>query len=953
MASDSQPPVETDVAHCTDVERFLRIIHPDGVFEVRVIDCPDRKGGSFTSTVSGYFNDPSLAANAIGQVEAVEPPAVYVSVNPVADALLARANNRIIHRSKKTTSKGDVKRRRWLFIDVDAIREDGATGISSTDDELAAAMALSETLLGAMRAEGWPEPMRGMSGNGAYLFWRIDLPNDDAAESLIKRVLTAMADRFNTAGAEVDLSPFDANRICKVLGTVARKGDPIVGIPGLVDRPHRRSWFVDPGGELAPVTIDQLTAVAESIEDPEPAKSVKPSTVTHVRDWDADRWLRDHNVPVGEAMAYQGGRKWLFTDLPKCCEAHGHGFDGSSCIIERADGMMGASCRHNHCDWGWKELRRAYEPDAYSHEDVDLSAFLNGSSTNEPSGSSTNEPSNDGDDADAKVETGPAADDPWEDPLALPDPLLPVMAYESDLLPPAIGAAVDDIADRMQCPPDFPAASMLVALAAVIGCRIGIRPKRHDDWLVVPNLWGCVVGRPSLKKSPAIGHAERRVRAIEARERERLSTEVESFEVDQVLAEVSVKTIKSDIAKAIKAGDLDDARRLAMELKMAEELSPPIPRRIITTDSTIEKLGDMLNKYPFGMLLWVDELIGWMRGLDRPDMAGVRQQFLTLWNGQGRLNIDRLGRGETVVENPCLSVFGCATPGGIADYVAAALRGGRGDDGLIQRLQVLVWPDSPKAYRRVDRRPNSSARDGLVRVFEELADLEPSGFAQRDQFDEGGGLPWLRFDADGQAVFDAWDESVQNRIRSGEMPESFESHLSKYASMVPSIALVIHLVSGSRGPVSGSAARVAVRWANYLESHAARLYSIAVAPDRQMALPMLKRLVAWPSDKPIRARAIAKQNWSGLGEVEVVNSVLDLLIDLGWVRPLPIKPVNGRPTTDYVVHPRAADFLKTHQNGAPKTGETPGGGSFGGFAGSILEGSKQKNAPAERFKGVI
>ena len=57
----------------------------------------------------------------------------------------------------------------------------------------------------------------------------------------------------------------------------------------------------------------------------------------------------------------------------------------------------------------------------------------------------------------------------------------------------------------------------------------------------------------------------------------------------------------------------------------------------------------MLNLHRSGMLLWVDELVGWMRSLDRDDKAGVRQQFLTLWNGQGRLNIDRIGRGETVV----------------------------------------------------------------------------------------------------------------------------------------------------------------------------------------------------------------------------------------------------------------------------------------------------------------
>jgi hypothetical protein len=229
MASETQTPIKSTVAHCVDVERFLRVIQPDGVYEIRVINCPDRPGGSFLSTASGYFSDPVLAAKAVADLERLNPPAVYVSVNPVANSMLARAANRIIHRTKKTTTKTDVVRRRWLFIDIDAIRP---SGVSSTDDELAAALDLAETLRSELIAEGWPEPLRGMSGNGAYLFWRIDLPNDDDAEVLVKRVLIELARRFNTAGAEVDLSPHDANRICKVLGTVARKGDPIIGMAG-------------------------------------------------------------------------------------------------------------------------------------------------------------------------------------------------------------------------------------------------------------------------------------------------------------------------------------------------------------------------------------------------------------------------------------------------------------------------------------------------------------------------------------------------------------------------------------------------------------------------------------------------------------------------------------------------------------------------------------------------
>ena len=189
----------------------------------------------------------------------------------------------------------------------------------------------------------------------------------------------------------------------------------------------------------------------------------------------------------------------------------------------------------------------------------------------------------------------------------------------------------------------------------------------------------------------------------------------------------------------------------------------------------------MLNLHRSGMLLWVDELVGWMRSLDRDDKAGVRQQFLTLWNGQGRLNIDRIGRGETVVESPCVGLFGCCTPGGLSDCVLAAIAGGRGDDGLMQRLQVTVWPDSPKEYRHVDQWPDSQARQMLAEVFERLADLEPSKFATLDKFDDGG-IPNLRSQfmrilaAAGVAPWPKLFVNLRSTRRT-ELQESFPDHV--------------------------------------------------------------------------------------------------------------------------------------------------------------------------------
>ena len=219
MSDHSTTPGNTESAYCNNVAEFLQLlIEPGNVFEVRSINCPERLGGTFVSTAAGYFNDAKSASLAIENLESLRPPAVYVTLNPVQPALMARAANRIGHKAKSTTTDADIIRRLWILVDMDALRP---AGISSTDGELAEACKLSDTLLAALRSLGWPEPLRGMSGNGCYLLYRIDLPNDEESKLLVQAVLKAMASQFNTEGAEVDCSTFNAARIAKVLvGTV-------------------------------------------------------------------------------------------------------------------------------------------------------------------------------------------------------------------------------------------------------------------------------------------------------------------------------------------------------------------------------------------------------------------------------------------------------------------------------------------------------------------------------------------------------------------------------------------------------------------------------------------------------------------------------------------------------------------------------------------------------------
>jgi putative DNA primase/helicase len=81
------------------------------------------------------------------------------------------------------------------------------------------------------------------------------------------------------------------------------------------------------------------------------------------------------------------------------------------------------------------------------------------------------------------------------DPRPLTVDLLPVPPLEDVMIPTPLRAWVLDIATRAWALVEYPTAAAIVALGGLIGRRIGIKPKRQDDWLVVPNVGVRLSGR--------------------------------------------------------------------------------------------------------------------------------------------------------------------------------------------------------------------------------------------------------------------------------------------------------------------------------------------------------------------------------------------------------------------------------------------------------------------------
>jgi putative DNA primase/helicase len=467
----------------------------------------------------------------------------------------------------------------------------------------------------------------------------------------------------------------------------------------------------------------------------------------------------------------------------------------------------------------------------------------------------------------------------WKYPQPLPADLPAVSPFNFDCLPDTLRPWIEDIAERMQCPSDFPAVGAMIVLGSLIGRKIGIRPKRHDDWLVIPNLWGGVVGRPGLLKSPALEQALVPLRRLAVEAFGKHEAAMREHGISDILKTQRKKLAENKIGKHLKAGN-EKAARAEAETVVCGNKAEPVCRRYEINDSTIEKLGVLLAENPTGLLLFRDELSGFLRALDREDRAGDRAKFLEMWAGTGELTYDRIERGTVRIPSNTLSILGGIQPDLLMGYVREAVRGGAGADGLIQRFQLFVWPDVSKEWRNVDRWPDTKAKNEAFAVFEYLDGLT----AEAVGADTSDGIPFLRFANDAQKCSDVWRAELETKLRSGIEHPAFEAHLAKYRKLVPALALLIHLADRQTGSVSLDALNKALLWATSLEAHARRIFFAVLRPDTAAARELAKHLQRGHLPERFKLREIYRKGWAGLTSKEDAEAATEILCDLGWIR---------------------------------------------------------------------
>jgi hypothetical protein len=243
------------------------------------------------------------------------------------------------------------------------------------------------------------------------------------------------------------------------------------------------------------------------------------------------------------------------------------------------------------------------------------------------------------------------------------------------------------------------------------------------------------------------------------------------------VAAVSESAWKENIKAAVKDGSEVPDRPAA-----ACAPDAPVRPRLSFSDSTPEKVAEILEALWRSLLLRRDELSGWLGNMNKYSGGGERAFWLEAYGGRS-YTVERVKRPEPItVDRLTVAILGTIQP----DRLSTLLLNGD-DDGLLARLAV-VWPE-----RAPLKRPTTSIDEEVAqRALQRLHGLQPA------QDENGKPRPsFVPFDDDAVDLLYEFRETC--RAFEDSVEGLMKSHVGKFPGMAIRLAVIFSYLDWAIG----------------------------------------------------------------------------------------------------------------------------------------------------------
>ena len=483
------------------------------------------------------------------------------------------------------------------------------------------------------------------------------------------------------------------------------------------------------------------------------------------------------------------------------------------------------------------------------------------------------------------------------EPKPLDLTLKPVETIDDDCLPKVLVDWLRPASKVIGCPFDFLVLSAVVMIGSLIGSRLRLKPLRHSDWFVVPNLYGGCVGLPSTKKTPALDETRKPILELQAAARKEFADKSKNFMIAEKYYERETSAIYKN-----KDFNLD---KIKSEIEKINEPETPFLRRFETNDITTPKLAQFLAENPNGILQNRDELTGWFKSLEADYDLNARSFILELWKGAIAYELARVGNGEIQITSGTLSIIGGIQPSKLQRYIGEAYSFDN-SDGLPQRF-LYAYPDVTRRGEKPTQADYEQLKDGYAAVNRLCKTISDYEFKENVIGANGDKFQVVKLNRDAQSEVDEWNADIENEAESLQIEdEPFSSYLYKLPTSCFAIALIFHClehINDASFPdeITLETTLKAIAYTEILTTHARRVFALGENQIFSLAQILIGKIKKGELEQGFTAYEVKRKQWSGLKTPDTIKDVLVLLVDYGYLRELPTNG-EGRPTTKYIIH---------------------------------------------------
>ncbi|HHI4957635.1 TPA: DUF3987 domain-containing protein [Vibrio parahaemolyticus] len=483
----------------------------------------------------------------------------------------------------------------------------------------------------------------------------------------------------------------------------------------------------------------------------------------------------------------------------------------------------------------------------------------------------------------------------WEAPQQLEEPLAPVMSLTSEMLPQDLyDYAVMKAHALDNASAEFIAIPALISYAAALGTSHVIKPKAADpDWKETPVLWGGLIAPPSAKKSPCLSVGTKPVKKVQAHLTKEFLDAVKKAKVKAKLIEKKAKALEEEANDAFEIGDEELAnQKLTESEELRSKIVKPVERKVMINDATIEAIGVRLSGTKDGVMILRDELSGLLVDF-KDERSPVRSFYLEAYNGNNEFITERISREQTHIPRLAIWMCGGIQPDKLMPFLHAR-KYNADNDGLLERMQLLVMPDIPEG-KYIDQPMFSAEKQLVERVNDAFVRAGTIGF------NEKGKSHVVSFHPIAQQAWANWVQEQHNKINS--VDKDMQPVLGKHIGLCARLALVFHIFEGnsSSDPILESTLNMAIHFVAFLETHQYRIFSSCEKTVlHDLSKLFLKKLDGLPN--PFTLSDVSDKKWSAFGK-DNRDIVLENLCEKGYLLRIQNKSKQGRPTILYYKHP--------------------------------------------------